>query len=107
MKNVLFLCSANKWRSPTAEQIFTGWPGAEVDSAGLNAGAVVELSTEQLEWASIIFVMEKTHRAKLSRKFKRHLKGKRIICLDIPDHYEFMDETLIAILKAKVTPHLR
>ena len=54
MKNLLFVCSANRLRSPTAEQVFSTWPGVETDSAGLNASAEQQLSTEQVEWADII-----------------------------------------------------
>ncbi len=45
--------------------------------------------------------MEKTHRNKLSARFRQHLNGKRVICLDIPDDYEYMQEELITLLKAK------
>ncbi len=103
----LFVCSQNKLRSPTAEQIFSTYENMECDSAGLDSGATVELSTEQIEWADIIFVMEKRHRNKLSKKFKRVLNGKRVIVLDIPDEYEFMDEALIILLKAKVIKFVR
>lgn len=106
MKNVLFLCSRNKLRSPTAEAVFAGWPGIEVDSAGLSPDAIVPLSPEQLEWADLIFVMENVHRARLARKFKRHLKGRRVIVLGIPDNYDCMDPELIGILKRKVPPLL-
>jgi predicted protein tyrosine phosphatase len=97
--NVLFICSANRLRSPTAEQVFSTWPGIETDSAGISNDADVVLSTEQVEWADIIFVMEKTHRNKLNRKFRSSLNGKRVICLDIPDDYEFMDPALVRILE--------
>ena len=50
--------------------------------------------------------MEKAHRNKLSAKFKKYLGNKRVICLDIPDEYEFMDPTLVRLLNAKVTRHL-
>jgi predicted protein tyrosine phosphatase len=107
MKKVLFLCSRNRLRSPTAEHVFSTWPGIETDSAGLLADADVPLSTEQIEWADIIFVMEKTHRAKLSKRFRKHLNGKRIICLDIPDNYEYLDPALVTLLEAKVGQFLR
>ena len=99
--NVLFVCSANRLRSPTAEQIFSTWPGIETDSAGISNGANVLLSSEQVEWADIIFVMEKSHRNKLNRKFRSSLKGKRVICLDIPDDYEFMDPILVQMLETR------
>lgn len=100
--NVLFVCSANRLRSPTAEQVFSTWPGIETDSAGISSGADVLLSSEQIAWADIIFVMEKTHRNKLNRKFRSSLNGKRVICLDIPDDYEFMDPMLVRILESRV-----
>ena len=100
--NVLFVCSANRLRSPTAEQVFSAWPGIETDSAGISSGADVLLSSEQVDWADVIFVMEKTHRNRLARQFRPHLKGKRIICLDIPDDYEFMDQDLLDLLSQNV-----
>jgi predicted protein tyrosine phosphatase len=106
MTNVLFICSANRLRSPTAEQVFSTWPGVETDSAGISAGADVLLSSEQVDWADIIFVMEKVHRGKLGRRFRKHLNGKRVICLDIPDDYAFMDPALIALLEQKVARFL-
>lgn len=102
MKRALFICTQNRLRSPTAEQVFASWPNVETDSAGLGNDATTPLSSEQIDWATIIFVMEKTHRSKLSQKFRRFLNNKKIICLDIPDEYEFMDPVLIAVLKAKV-----
>jgi predicted protein tyrosine phosphatase len=101
MKRALFVCTQNRLRSPTAEQIFADWPNVETDSAGLGNDATTPLSSEQIAWANIIFVMEKAHRSKLSKKFKAYLSNKRIICLDIPDEYEYMDPLLITILKAK------
>lgn len=106
MRNVLFLCSQNRLRSPTAEQVFSSHPGIECASAGLNRDAENPVTGELVEWAELIFVMEKAHRNKLSSKFRKHIKGQRIICLDIPDDYEFMDPLLVKLLKAKVTPHL-
>ena len=106
IKHVLFICSQNRLRSPTAEQVFSSQSGLEVSSAGLNHDAENPVTPELLEWAEVIFVMEKTHRNKLSSKFRPYLKDKKIVCLDIPDEYEFMDEMLIRLLKAKVPRHL-
>ena len=106
MTNVLFICSANKLRSPTAEHVFADWPQIETDSAGLDARADMRLSSEQLEWADIIFVMENAHRRQLSKNYKKHLKRQRIIVLGIPDNYKYMDAELVRLLKVKVEPHL-
>jgi predicted protein tyrosine phosphatase len=107
MKRVLFICTQNRLRSSTAEQVFATWPGIATDSAGLGNDADVQLSPEQIAWADIIFVMEKAHRNRLGTRFKRHLNGKRVICLDIPDEYEYMQPELVKLLKAKVGPFLR
>lgn len=107
MINALFICSQNKLRSPTAEAVFSTWPKVETDSAGLSHDAEQPLSAEQLEWADVVFVMEKTHRAKLSKRFRRHLNGKQVICLDIPDDYDFMQPELVRLLEAKAGPFLR
>ena len=106
MKRVLFFCSQNRLRSPTAEQVFATWPGIEVSSAGLNNDAENPVTPELLEWAELIFVMEKAHRNKLSKKFKPHLKHAKVVCLDIPDDYEFMDPVLVSILKERVPKFL-
>jgi predicted protein tyrosine phosphatase len=102
VKHILFLCIQNRLRSPTAESIFADIDGFEVRSAGLNNDAIVSTSPELIEWADYIFVMEKSHRNKLQKKYKKQLNKQRVICLDIPDEYEYMDEGLINILKQRL-----
>ena len=97
----LFICSRNRLRSPTAEEVFSSWPGVETDSAGLALDAATPLEPEQIQWAEVIFVMERRHKVKLTKVFSRYLNGKRIVCLDIPDKYSFMDPELIALLERK------
>ncbi len=106
MLKVLFVCAQNRLRSPTAEQVFAQWPDVETASAGINRDASVPVSPELLAWADLIFVMERRQRSKLSHKFRPQLRGKRVICLDIPDEFEYMDEGLIRLLKARVPRHL-
>lgn len=106
MRNVLFVCSQNRLRSPTAEQVFAKRPDIEVDSAGTDNDADNPLTAELVEWADIIFVMEKTHRNKLQQRFRSSLKRARVICLDIPDDYGFMDPMLIRLLETKVSRFL-
>ena len=103
---LLFLCSQNRLRSPTAERVFSSRPGIEVMSAGLDADAVKTVTPELIEWADLIFVMEKAHRNNLARKFQACVAGKRIVCLDIPDEYLFMDPDLVRLLEMKVSPFL-
>jgi len=106
VKRVLFICSQNKLRSPTAEHVFAQEPGLEVLSAGTNNDAINPITPELIEWADKIFVMESAHRTKLQKRFKSHLKGKNIICLGIPDNYEYLDPDLVKILKQKVPQFL-
>jgi predicted protein tyrosine phosphatase len=77
MKKLLFICSQNKLRSPTAEAVFSEYEELETDSAALDRYAQVPLSTEAIQWADIIFVMEKSHKSKLSRTFQPFLKEKK------------------------------
>lgn len=106
MKHVLFICSQNRLRSPTAEQVFSTYPGLAVSSAGLNHDAENPLTAELVEWADVVFVMESVHRKKLQTRFLAALNGKRVICLGIKDEYEFLDPELVRLLERKVTPHL-
>lgn len=106
MQKILFICSQNKLRSPTAEQVFSEMPGLDVLSAGTNNDAVTPLSSELVEWADKIFVMENMHREKLQKRFRNSLKGRKIICLGIPDDFSYMDPKLVAILKKKVPQFL-
>jgi len=103
---VLFICSQNRLRSPTAEQVFASWGSIETASAGINNDADNPLTAELIAWAQLIFVMERVHRDKLSKKFRAQLKEQRVVCLDIPDRYDFMEPALIQLLETKVVPHL-
>jgi predicted protein tyrosine phosphatase len=106
LTSVLFICGKNKWRSPTAENIFADHPGVVTASAGLSHDAELPVSAELIEWADLIFVMEKAHKAKLSARFNANLAGKRVVCLGIPDNYQYMQPELVKLLRIKVAPHL-
>lgn len=106
MRRYLFVCSQNRLRSPTAEHIFADRPGIEVSSAGTNHDAENPLTPELIEWADTIFVMERAHRNKLQKRFRSSLGSRRVVCLDIPDDFEFMDPDLVRLLKAKMARYL-
>jgi predicted protein tyrosine phosphatase len=65
------------------------------------------LTAEQIDWADVIFVMERVHRQRLSQRFGPQLRGKRVVCLDIPDDYAFMQPELVALLERRAGPYLR
>lgn len=101
MTRVLFICTQNRLRSPTAEHLFAGRPGYEVRSAGVDTAATTPVSAELLAWADIIFVMEEGHRSNLERRFPDSLKGRKLVCLDIPDMFHYMDQELVRLLQAR------
>jgi predicted protein tyrosine phosphatase len=102
MKRVLFLCGKGRQRSPTAEQVFADHPGWETDSAGLSADADQFVSAEQIEWATHIAVMENRQLARLRKAFPKLVSGRKVISLDVPDDYEYMQPELVELLKQRV-----
>lgn len=106
MKRVLFVCSRNRLRSPTAERIFADRQGVEVTSAGLAPDAEEPVTAETLDGVDLVLVMEKAHRGRLQRRFGAHLRQARVVCLDIPDRYGIMDPELVSLLRERATPHL-
>ena len=101
--NLLFICSRNKWRSPTAEAIFKNDPIHKARSAGTSKVARVVVNEKHIQWADIIFVMEKRHQQLLRSRFEI---DKKIVVLNIPDEYPFMDPELIEMIQTCVAPHL-
>lgn len=106
MKNILFICSRNKWRSLTAETIYKNSTGISVKSAGTESAARVKVNASHLKWADIIFVMERHHKDKLIQNFPIEIKDKTIIILEIPDIYKYMDTELIEEIQLSVTGFL-
>ena len=58
MRHVLFICSRITGRAPPPKAYLAG-PDIETDSAGLAPDAACVLNVEQIEWADLIFVIEK------------------------------------------------
>jgi predicted protein tyrosine phosphatase len=103
---LLFVCSRNRLRSPTAEAVFSAYEGVEVLSAGTNPDAGNPVSLDLIEWADLVFAMESAHRRRLQKRFRRALHAKRIVVLGIPDKYQYMEPELVRILEGKVAPYL-
>jgi predicted protein tyrosine phosphatase len=104
--NLLFICSENRLRSPTAESVFCAYEGFFAIGCGTNADAATSLSGDLIEWADVIFVMEQSHKSKVTKKYSALLKGKRLICLAIADNYQCMQPELVQLLKQKVAMHI-
>ena len=99
MTRILFVCSQNRLRSPTAEQTFAGRTGLECSSAGTNRDAENPLTAELVEWAEVVFVMEREHKQWIAERFSG-CELPAIEVLDIPDEYELMAPELVEMLRA-------
>src|SRR5262245_53809856 len=101
---VLFVCEGNLHRSPTAEQLYAGTPGIDARSAGLSHLARTQVTEELLEWADVVFVMER----RLEKMLRRRFPGAacEVICLDIPDDYQWMQPELLEVLTERLLLHL-
>src|ERR1035441_2103679 len=102
---ILFVCSRNRRRSLTAETVFKSEPAWDVRSAGIEESARIKVTVGHLGWADVIVVMEKRHKERLRQKYPEALAAKPCVCLFIADDYEFMDATLIEILREKMREH--
>ncbi|WP_404308520.1 low molecular weight protein tyrosine phosphatase family protein [Neorhodopirellula lusitana] len=102
--NVLFVCSMNQWRSPTAEKIYQDDTRVSVRSRGTSRSAVRSISAKDLAWASLVLVMENKHRNRLLADFPGQTKFLEMHVLDIPDDYQFMDTELVELIRSATEP---
>ena len=103
VERVLFVCSGNIHRSPTAANMFKDHKGFEVKSAATSIGAYNPVSAELVEWADKIFVMEEEHRKLIVQQFPE--VAFKITVLGIEDNYYRDDPRLKAILMEKLVPY--
>lgn len=97
VKRILFVCSGNIHRSPTAAKMFEDRKGFEVRSAGTSLGVLNRIDAELIRWADKIFVMEEKHREIIVRQYPE--AASKITVLGIEDNYYRDDPKLKAILK--------
>ncbi|MDG1332534.1 MAG: phosphotyrosine protein phosphatase [Crocinitomicaceae bacterium] len=107
MTNILFVCSANKQRSKTADDYFAEkYPELNFDSAGTNLKICQKegtnpMSEDLAEWADVIYVMEKRHKD-LINKHTSASYSKKIRVLHIPDRFKYYQKELIEILEDRL-----
>lgn len=106
VRNVLFVCRWNRSRSATAERLFAKRADLDVRSAGTSDDALVRVNHRMLEWADSIFIMDPSQRDALERMFPGHPALQRLICLDIPDDFVFLQPELVTLLEEKVKTYL-
>ena len=103
---ILFVCGKNKWRSPTAQNIYRNDPRIEVKSAGVSGKSPHPISNSDLLWADLVLIMESKYKSRILGLF-RDIRLPPIKSLDIPDEYEYMDEELIEIIKSGAEYHIK
>ena len=106
-ERILFICTANIDRSPTAEELYDGDTRFEVRSAGVAPFARVPLTREILLWADRVFVMnerEDQHRTLIRIRFPD--VDRPIVDLDVRDLWNRGDPELVALLLRRLKPHL-
>ena len=106
MPNLLFICSKNQWRSPTAELLFKDHPLHQARSAGTSERARIRVTEKLINWADVIFVMEYRHKAILKQNFLSAIGKKTITVLEIEDNYRFNAPELIEILLISLQDYL-
>jgi predicted protein tyrosine phosphatase len=105
-EQLLFVCSRNQWRSPTAAALFKNSQFYVAKSAGTSDKARIKLSANLINWADQIFVMEKRHAAIIQQNFPYLRSDRSIIILHISDDYQYMDPELIEILESRLAEYL-
>ena len=103
---MLFLCHYNMTRSATAERLFCKRPDLDVRSAGTSPDALARVNALMLEWADVIFIMDDVQRRSLESMFPDHPALQRLVCLDIPDNFTFLEPELVRLLEERVPAHL-
>lgn len=104
---ILFVCGRNQWRSPTAERVYRDDPRIQVRSAGVSEKSVRQVSAGDLSWADLVMVMEQRYKSRIQETFRDHPDLPRIVSLDIPDTYQYLDGDLIKLVREGVEFHLK
>lgn len=97
---VLFICTGNQRRSPTAERIankeFGGYFEARSRGlAGINGG--ISVTQDDLDWADELVTMEPAHEG-LLRALKFWISTP-IFCLEIADRFQRDDKLLCKLVR--------
>ena len=95
-KKVLCVCSAGLLRSPTVAFVLSQEPfNFNTRCVGLSPEfALISVDEVLLEWADEIVCMDKKQERELKTKTQ-----KPVVCLSIPDHFEYRSPELIELIK--------
>lgn len=102
-KKVLCVCSAGLLRSPTAAVVLNREYGYNTRSCGIEPSfALIPFDEVLAHWADEIVVMEPYQIGLVPKPYSH-----KVVCLDIKDSFEYMDEVLQQQIKEKYASTLR
>ena len=97
--NVLFVCNQAQHRSPTAEEIFS--EKYDTNCAGIYSEDK-PVTAQLMKWADTIVCMEEVQRKWIVENYGKYTLSIRLVVLEIPDVYRYMQEELITQLQNKM-----
>lgn len=108
-KRVLCCCSAGCLRSPTAAVVLSSPKfGCNTRAVGLDVNhAIIAVDEGLVIWAQEFVVMSNYQESQLREFIKQvlpdswewHLEDKKILVLDIPDEYDYMNPKLVSLIE--------
>ena len=100
-KRVLCICLGGVLRSPTAAVVLSQPPyNFNTRAVGVDPiVALIPVSEVLIHWAQEIVVMESWQATVLKKCFD--LKGKRVVCLNIPDRFKYRDPVLMKLIRER------
>ncbi len=105
-KRVLFVCTQNRVRSLTAQQLYRGRPDLEVQSAGISEYARVPMTQDLFEWADQVFVFSRRQKKALEQRYRESFGQKKVVCLHVADRFEYDRPKLVIKLIDKLGRYL-
>ena len=102
--NVLFVCTENLARSPTAAVLFRELQGQvgrhNARAVGTAPHAPQRLTTRELAWAELVAVMEPRHLGTIIAKWPQ--QAKKVVVLQVEEHLASSERDLRRILEPKI-----
>jgi len=102
-KRVLCVCSAGLLRSPTAAFVLSQPPyNFNTRAAGISQDyALIPVDEVLLHWADRIVCMNEDHAVFINDSLETRGLTKEVVCLNIPDNFEYRNEELIELIKSR------
>lgn len=96
---VLCVCSAGLLRSPTIAWVLSNEPfNCNTRAVGASESFALILADEVLcHWADVIICVEEAVFTELSQRIDLDNVAARLICLDLPDEFNFKDPALVEL----------